>query len=43
MNLNPALVEINKLAVNGWELFDTGITDLAYSIEYTVVLKRKKS
>jgi hypothetical protein len=41
-NVNPALLEINKMSEDGWELFDTGVA-MSTSFVYTFALRRKKA
>lgn len=44
-NVNPGLIEVNKMAQDGWYLFDTNVTSVANTaiIIYTFILKRKKT
>ena len=41
-NVNPALLEINKMAEDGWELFDTGVA-FSTTYVYTFTLRREKA
>lgn len=35
-NFNPALIEVNKLCDNGWELFNTEATGMTDGVNYAV-------